>query len=154
MWVPSYGGVLTTDMQTSRCPDRARQRDCLWSPERTAPVLQWVQGRVSLETVTSEGCHRHTDFFRLPGAMPCDDRGRACLNFLAIFLLSDTEMLKLSWHGSTLPVSFAYLLTGSEGSALYVFRDRAPSCTARIAVCVAVSDHTRAKAGIIASPGG
>ena len=30
------------------------------------------QGRFSLETVTSEGCHSKTDHFRLPVSMPCD----------------------------------------------------------------------------------
>jgi hypothetical protein len=50
-------------------------------------------------------------------------------------------MLKLSRHGSMLPVSVAYLLTASGGFARYIFGDR------RCADC------TRAKAGIIASPG-
>src|SRR5262249_42864799 len=90
------------------------------TPYSTHTSLMWVslhggttslgKGRISLETVTSEGCHRHTDLCRLPVAMP-GDRQRQ-------------RMRKLSRHGSTLPVSLYIPLAGSGGSALYVFRDR------------------------------
>ena len=81
--------------------------------------------RVSLETVTRDTCHRHTDHVRLPVAMP-GDRQRQGMHKLSLFLPRARTPACTNFLGmeACSLAHWAYLLAGSGGSALDVFRDR------------------------------
>ena len=107
------------------CPACAHPGDCWWYPEGTALVLGRVKGRVSLETVTREGCHRHTDLCCLPVSMQCERQRQGMLKLSLFFHPSRTPTCSnfLGMAACSL-AHWAYLLAGSGGSALYVLRDR------------------------------
>ena len=88
-------------------------------------ILTGEQGRSSLETVTSKGCHRNTDYFRLPIVMP-GDRQRQRMLKLSLFLPGARTPACSNFLGmdACSLAHWAYLLAGSGGSALYCFRDR------------------------------
>jgi len=65
-------------------------------------ILHGEQGHVSLETVTSEGCHCHTDLIRLPAALPGDRQRQS--------------MLKLSRYGSMLLSSLGVPTLPDQGA--------------------------------------
>jgi hypothetical protein len=97
---------------------------CVWLLEDCGTTSLGT-GRVSLETVTREGCHRNMDHCRLPVAMP-GDRQRQGMHTLSGFLprAQTPERANLLGMAACSLTHGAYLLAGSGGFALYVLRDR------------------------------
>jgi hypothetical protein len=88
-------------------------------------ILTGGQGRLSLETVTSDDGHRHTDLYRLPVAMPCNRQRQSMLK-LSLFLPRARAPKCSNFLGMQVGslAHWACLYTGSGDSALYFFGDR------------------------------